>query len=264
MIGYEEWSPQPLRRREVAQAEVTLIFNLGPPLLVGGAETPLRPRGSFIAGRLDLYGITEFEGHSRGLELDMTPFGAHAFLGVPLHELTEVVVPVEDVLGNAGRDLVDRLSAAPDWEGRFELLARAIATRVTAGPVPSPDALHAWLRLQGTAGRASIGSLTRELGCSRRHLNARFREQVGVSPKTAARVIRFRRCVGMLERDDGRRFAEIATACGYYDQAHMNREFRALAGSSPGDFVASRLPAGRGTAAEPQVTSVQDAWSVAA
>jgi len=91
-----------------------------------------------------------------------------------------------------------------------------------------------------------VGRLARELGCSRRHLIGRFREQIGPAPKTAARLVRFQRAVRLLERDDGRRFAEIAQRCGFYDQAHMNREFRDLAGAPPGEFVARLLPDGFG------------------
>lgn len=54
----------------------------------------------------------------------------------------------------------------------------------------------------------------------------------------------------LLERNDGGRFAEIAQRCGYYDQAHMNREFRDLAGVAPGEFVARLLPDGFGVAAD--------------
>jgi transcriptional regulator GlxA family with amidase domain len=78
---------------------------------------------------------------------------------------------------------------------------------------------------------------------------ARFREQIGPSPKTAARLVRFQRAVALLGCDDGQRFAEIAQECGYYDQAHLNREFRELAGATPGAFVARLLPDGLGVAA---------------
>lgn len=75
---------------------------------------------------------------------------------------------------------------------------------------------------------------------------ARFREAIGPAPKTAARIMRFRRAVDRLSLDDGSRLGEIALDCGYYDQPHLNRDFRELAGTSPGEFVASRLPDGFG------------------
>jgi len=66
---------------------------------------------------------------------------------------------------------------------------------------------------------------------------------VGVPPKLLARFHRARR---LLERDDGRRWAEIAADCGYADQAHLNRDFRQFAGASPTELLARRLPDGLG------------------
>jgi AraC-like DNA-binding protein len=102
--------------------------------------------------------------------------------------------------------------------------------------------MFAWRRLRETGGQLPIADLVGELGCSNRHLVTRFREQIGLPPKTIGRLMRFRAAVSRLELDDGRRFAEIAQSCGYYDQAHLNREFRQLAGTSPGEFVARMLP----------------------
>jgi transcriptional regulator GlxA family with amidase domain len=84
-----------------------------------------------------------------------------------------------------------------------------------------------------------------------------------MAPKMLARLLRFGRARDLLERDDGTRFADIAETCGYYDQAHLNRDFRAFAGAPPGSFLARRLPDGGGIAAE-QFASVQDGQQTAA
>ena len=89
--------------------------------------------------------------------------------------------------------------------------------------------------------RADRGPRATSSGWSRRHFGERFREHVGLAPKPAARVLRFRRALALLERDDGARLGEIALDCGYYDQAHLNRDFRAFAGSAPGDHLSRRL-----------------------
>jgi AraC-like DNA-binding protein len=86
-----------------------------------------------------------------------------------------------------------------------------------------------------------------------------------VPPKTLARILRFEHALALLRRDDGARFAEIAERCGYYDQAHMNRDFRAFAGASPSEFLARRLPDGGGVRADAaEFGSVQDAPAAAA
>jgi AraC-like DNA-binding protein len=249
--GYDHDCAGTTRRREVAQDEVTIILSLGPLLRVGGPDHPSDLYGSFVAALKDTYAITEHDGPLRGIEIDLSPLGAHMLFGVAMHELSsKLVLPLDDVLGVEAGELVERLACAPGWTARFAILDRFIIERVQRARRPSPDVDWAWRRIRATGGLLPIGELARELGCSRRHLIWRFREQVGPAPKTAARLVRFQRTVRLLERDGGGRFAEIAQCCGYYDQPHMNREFRELAGTVPGEFVARLLPDGLGVAAD--------------
>jgi len=264
ITGYSEHSLDALSRREVAQDVVTLILNLGPPLMVGGREEPLRPHDSFIAAMNGHYGLTEFTGDSRGIQVDLSPSCAHRLFGVPMNELSAVVVPLEDVVGHWGNALVERLGNIEGWERRFDVLQRDLWQRLEESAPASPDVVRAWSLLQGSGGTIPVASLTRDLSCSGRHLSTRFREQIGVGPKASARIIRFRRAVDLLAADDGSRFAEIAAGCGYSDQPHMNREFRAMAGCSPTSLIASRMVAVPGYAQDEQVTFVQAAASIAA
>jgi transcriptional regulator GlxA family with amidase domain len=86
-----------------------------------------------------------------------------------------------------------------------------------------------------------IEQIAREIGWSRRHFSQRFRDEVGLTPKSAARVFRFERACGLI-KDQRPSLADVALACGYYDQAHMTREWNTLAGCSPSAWIASELP----------------------
>lgn len=72
-----------------------------------------------------------------------------------------------------------------------------------------------------------------ELGVSERHLRRVFRETVGLGPKAFAKLARFRRALRAAREDDAAGWADIATAAGYYDQAHLIAEFRTIAGKTP-------------------------------
>jgi AraC-like DNA-binding protein len=145
------------------------------------------------------------------------------------------------------------------------MLDRVLARRAETARRPPPSLVYAWQRLCTSHGRARVSALAAELGCSPRYLTLQFREHLGMPPKIVARVLRFQHALKRLERDDGARFAEIAETCGYYDQAHLNRDFRQFAGSAPGDFLARRLPDGGGVAAaSEQFGSVQDGRAAAA
>lgn len=95
----------------------------------------------------------------------------------------------------------------------------------------------------GTGGAVLIAVLVRELGCSRRHLAARFGEDVGMTPKAYARLLRFERAVERLRGGDAA-LGRIAADCGYADQAHFSRELRAFAGATPTTLLAERRQAG--------------------
>ncbi len=141
-----------------------------------------------------------------------------------------------------------RVWDADYWQRRFAVLDEAIAARLNRAPRPPSELAWAWGRMRSSAGRIAVSALADELGWSHRRLIARFREGIGLAPKTLGRVLRFERVSHVLQHVEGPRLAEVALECGYYDQAHLNRDFRQFAGTTPGEYLARRLPAGGGVA----------------
>jgi AraC-like DNA-binding protein len=244
--GYDEWSARPLCRREVPSGDVTLILSPDSELRVPERHV------SFVAALHDRYSLVEHPGRQRGVEVRLTPLGAHALFGLPMHELTNRVVELDDLAGSEYAELAARIWDVAGWERRFAILDAALTARLAAARPVSGELAWAWGRLRASEGRAGIGDLAADLGWSHRRLIARFREQIGLPPKTLARVLRFERVSRLLRQSPEPRLAEVAYDCGYYDQAHLNRDFREFAGTTPSDYLASRLPDGGG------VKSVQD------
>ena len=241
--GYAEDTVAPLARREVPAPEVTVIISFGPELEVDGERF-----GSFATGFDDVYAETRHGGHQAGLELKLAPLAVRRLLGVPARELSGRVVPLDAVLDRRGRELVERVQDAPGWAERFALLDAALLARLDRTPGTAADVAHAWRRLAAAHGGVAIAGLAEELGWSRRRFGQRFREHVGLAPKPAARVLRFRRVLELLGRTDGPGLAAIAQDAGYYDQAHLNRDFRAYTGVSPRAYLARLLPDDGGVA----------------
>ena len=95
-------------------------------------------------------------------------------------------------------------------------------------------------------GALRVAELAAGTGWSERHLTSRFRAEIGLTPKAAARVIRFDRARKLLVRNltgasPEYRLADLAADCGYFDQAHLAREFRALAGCPPSQWLAEEF-----------------------
>lgn len=174
---------------------------------------------------------------------ELKPLGAYTVLGRPLADLAGECVALEDAFGPGGRELADRLREERDWDARFDVLERFLVGRVAVGPAPTPAVAWADRRLRGAGGNGRIAALAAELGCSRRYLTSRFSAEVGLGPKAVARQVRFADVRERLARAP-QRLAEIAPAAGYCDQAHLNRDFRELAGVTPTEFVARLIPGG--------------------
>ncbi|WP_410819226.1 helix-turn-helix domain-containing protein [Micromonospora sp. 050-3] len=246
-MGYRERADVPLVRRESAGVFVVLILGWGAPLDVTdprSAQRGVTAVDSFVAGTFDSWCTTRTVGVGEGVELLLAPLTARRLLGLPLSELTNRAVGVGQLPGRWLDRLRARLAEAPAWPERFALLDRALTARLAASPPVDPRLDWAWRWLAASGGRGSVGALADEMGWSRRHLASRFRQEVGLPPKMAARLLRFQRAsaastqVGV----DGRGvdWAALAAGCGYYDQSHLIRDFHQFAGATPAALLAGR------------------------
>lgn len=247
--GYVENTASPLKRRELPFGGIPMIVNLGPAISVtrpGDAPSWIRQGTGFLAGLHDTYALTETCGAQRGVQIDFSPIGAALFLNRPLAALSNEVVDLETLLGVAGRYLIAQLDAAPGWSERFALLDLVLTRRLQEARPVAAELMHAWRSLEESAGTLEIGALAEEIGWSRKHLIARFTDQFGLPPKRTARILRFDRAVKLLRAGAVESWSGLAVDCGFYDQAHMIRDFHRFAGSAPAELLARQLPAGGG------------------
>jgi AraC-like DNA-binding protein len=166
---------------------------------------------------------------------------ARAVFGVPVCELADRVVDLHDVWRRDAHEMIERVATRQD-DPQAAMLAieRVLATRVRAGARAASLARHATEML---ATSANVARLADDLGASERSLRQAFLDHVGISPKRYARIGRLRRVVA----DAGRAsWAQLAAEHGFYDQAHLNAEFRALLRVSPSQYLANELPFVRG------------------
>jgi AraC-like DNA-binding protein len=223
--GFEEKTPEPVRQREGPGTDVVVILTFEEHWLIDGQR-----RTSFIGGLHERQVTTEHPGRSLGMQFNLDPLAARALVGVPLHELAGLTVPAEDILDPF---LVERLADVSDWDARFALLDATLAPAL-ADSRPSREVAWAWQRLREKHGRVAVGELAAELGWSRKRIVARFRDEIGLPPKTVARLLRFehaRELAGTMP------WGELAFECGFSDQSHLIAEFRRITGRTPETFL---------------------------
>ncbi|HET9140340.1 AraC family transcriptional regulator [Actinophytocola sp.] len=215
---------------------MTLIFDRGLRLGEPGDDlATMRSFTSVVAGIRTCATVGQHDGYLHGIEVNLEPWAAFTLFGTPLGELKNKNVEASDLLDVKVRELTGALAATSSWARRFALLDHVLGLWWAAGPACSPRILRAWRMLVRSGGTIPVARLAAAVGWSERQLERRFAEQIGHSPKAAGRIVRFQRAVRMLVA--GRPAIVVATACGFYDQAHLDGEFMAMTGRTISRFL---------------------------
>jgi AraC-like DNA-binding protein len=244
MVGY----PAGVHRGTPAR-HLTLIVSVGADIDViaqtDAAQAPERYR-CVVGGLQAAPALIRHDGYQEGVAIELTPIGARALLGMPAGALWNASLELGDLVGPIGPELWERLQPAAGWAERFaacddvllRLLGRRSADELALAAVPA-ELRHSWDLVVGTGGAVGVGELATSVGWTRQHLTKRFKGEFGLSPKLAARVVRFERARQMLlGTPPFVSIAQVAASCGYFDQAHLTRDFVELAGCPPGRLQA--------------------------
>ena len=244
-IGYRQGRLTSGTHQGLPSRSMTLIISLAEPVTVLSMPDPTAAPQAFpgLISGLHAGPITiAADRIQHGIHVELTPWAAGALLGHPAGVLASGIYDITDVLGARGDELLDRVRGAADWASRFAAIDRVLGAHSDRAWTPRPEVAQAWTALVRTGGRIPVHQLARHVGWSRRHLGERFRAELGLSPKTAGRVIRFDRAHTALTRPTRSGLAQIAVECGYADQAHLTRDWREFAGQTPSAWMAAEFP----------------------
>ncbi|GAA3425817.1 hypothetical protein GCM10018953_30000 [Streptosporangium nondiastaticum] len=140
-------------------------------------------------------------------------------------------IDLDDLWGREAARILERLGEVSSWEDRFALMDTLLARRHAAEASVDPEVAWAWERIVVGRGMVRIDGLAAETGWSRRRLWSRFRSQIGLSPKCAAKLVRFDHAAHRLVA--GESTAGVAAEAGYADQSHLHRDVMAFTGATP-------------------------------
>lgn len=234
---FEGFVPQ-TRERHFPNARFALVVQLGPRFCFLKNGTREQCATTCLTGLQT--GPTTIESppqRSFVLGVQLHPAGAYAILGSPVCETSDRMVDLSDLIGRSASELAERCDRAPTPKGRVRCAAQWVAERMARTPSIDPRVAWAASRIEGSHGVAAITCLQDQTGLSKKRFIRAFREQVGLAPKLYARIMRFRRALTLLHNRAGS-LTDIALVAGYYDQPHMNLDFRELGGIAPSDYLA--------------------------
>src|SRR5690349_6279119 len=186
----------PARHLGLPSPWLTVIVALDEPLHVArhpdAAQAPDR-YDALVGGLHTSPAVIEHDGAQSGIQLQLSPLGARALFGVPAGVLAGIDVCGTDLLGARASAVREQLCEAASWPRRFQVLDRELRRQLAESRRPPAEVCQAWRMLRASSGTVSIAQVAREVGWSDRQLARGFRREIGLTPKAAARVIRFDR-----------------------------------------------------------------------
>lgn len=242
----------PYQRERIAPTGSTVaVIVLGDPIIEtadDGEATPVVAERGFLLGPHDRPVVNEPTGETFALGIVTTPVGCQAVFGLEPSALRGRAVVLEDVWPLAV-GLRDDLLDVDDPEDMLDAVAAAIEPGSPPSGVARCERAVAALEADPTRPIADIAA---ELGVSHGHLDREVQRIVGLSPRRLARLLRVRRLLASLDVSRPIAWSDLAAAGGWFDQAHMIRDFKRHTGVSPSNYVAaqrSAFPAGAVTPA---------------
>jgi AraC-like DNA-binding protein len=163
--------------------------------------------------------------------------GAAAFFREPLHELSDLSLPLDTLLpARVISEVEEQLAEAASNRERVDITEKWLLTKLSAR-TPDPMVQHAIQRIQLTHGAVRIADLARELFISQDAFEKRFRRQAGASPKQFSSIVRFKQVIAGYPH--AANLTDAALSAGYFDQAHFIKAFKAFTGKAPQEFFHS-------------------------
>ncbi|HRC84032.1 MAG TPA: helix-turn-helix domain-containing protein [Thermoanaerobaculia bacterium] len=207
----------------------------------GHQGEPLLTRGSSVDSELRQHFVIDTAEQEFVAGAHFHPGGAFPFFGVAADELAGHHLSLEELWGESrANELRSRLLAARSPQAAIEILEQALCTAVKRPLARHPAVAFALAGLSRAPATATVARLVRGVGLSPRRFLELFRQEVGLGPKAYCRVRRFQAALALAWGRPVIDWARLALDCGYYDQAHLIRDFRAFSGLAPRAYLASR------------------------
>jgi AraC-like DNA-binding protein len=252
---WEGWGDiPPLVEKILPGTSIELMFNLKgrhSVLEMDGKPLGSNHSGGWLSGLQRRYLLIETQEGSHFVAARLKPWGAWRLVREPMREVSCKVPMLDELWGDAIHNLTQRLAEAPNLFARFDILEMHLRQKLDHHARFDLKVVEATRRLRSSMGQLRIETLCRDLETSRATLGRKFSEQVGLTPKTYARVVRISSLIQKLGEPGHDDWAALAEDFGYHDQAHLNHDFQEFCGHSPNEYLRRAAPGGMATIEDP-------------
>jgi AraC-like DNA-binding protein len=227
--------------RLMPNGEPCIIFNLrDDPIRIYDAENTARHssyRDSVLSGARTEGFVIDANAYDRTFGIAFQPGGAFPFFREPASQMQNASVTLDSLWGLAAGEIRERLLSARSLQEMFAAAERELLSRLTRPLALHPVVAYARREFCSAPHVAAIARVVEKSGFSQRRFIELFHQQIGLTPKSFCRVRRFQRVLQSVHGSREAEWTQVALDCGYYDQAHLNHDFRAFSGVTPGEYL---------------------------
>jgi len=195
---------------------------------------------SWTLGLWSTYHIVDWPLEVQCVGVSFKPGGAYPFLGLPLSELQNLIVPLDTIWGGFAAEIRERLYAAPTIPARFDILEQLFLARLRSAPLSLKAVQYARAEIARRHGALSIRELSDHMGMSEKHLIVQFKQMIGSTPKELGRLYRFADMLASIDPTRSVDWTWVAHQFQYHDQSHFIRDFKEFTGHTPTDYLRLR------------------------
>ena len=153
-----------------------------------------------------------------------------------MSEISDCVVDADLVWGSDFGRLREAMLATKDIGRRFEMVEEFLLMKFQSRLNLNPCVAYAVDEMTARPDEISIGRMNQKIGYSQKHFTDMFRKQVGVTPKSYLRVMRFQKALKSIDAIDMIDWGQLSQDCGFYDQAHFINDFKHFSGFTPEQY----------------------------
>jgi AraC-like DNA-binding protein len=210
-----------------------IVFNLSDRFVrVFPLHQDIQPQTIF-AGQMSRSIVIMPRGNVNLFGVRFHPAGAGPLLGFPVSEVTDRILDFADACGVTGKPVENKISEAGSFGERKAIFEAFYLSKLSERGVQDSIAAFAADMILAGRGAHAISGIAKKIGVSDRRLERRFKQFIGISPKTFSRIIRFQTVVSAVQQSGSRNLLDTALSFGYYDQSHLIRDFNEFSGVSP-------------------------------
>lgn len=237
-----EGSMNPVKERIFPDGSIELIFHWGDffQKYIDADQVISQPR-SFIHGQIKRFIEVRPTGKIGIFSIRFQPHGLYPFLKQDVSELTGLTISTYELWGLEGRLLEERIMEAGSAATRIQLIEKFLVQRLQSRKRPQHDIDHCIRLINYSNGLIPMEKLASEINSGRRSMERKFLEQVGMSPKLLARIIRFQKVLNKIETNNIKSFTAVAYDGGFYDQSHFIRDFKEFTGYNPNLYFSKNM-----------------------